>query len=442
MALFGRKKEPVPPAQDETQPTAAEVPPAPAVRAIERRSAEAHREFLLGRVHPLRPFGMQIWDVHGLTLCEDIVSDLDLPLVTTTRVAGFAVRGSDLVGATPGKPRQLYVVDSIGEGDDPGPALVAGAAVEVAEGAIVPEGVDAVVPRGDGRLANHFVRISREVHLHENLRRAGSELADGTPLLASGEVLTPRAVAVLAEIGLDKVLVRPRARVVVFTVGESLVTPGQPLTNPRQRYDSATSLLTAAARADGATVYPLGIVESYAETVRQTLADQQIRADLILVVGGGDTVREVVRGMGELDEAEVAINRPTRYGFASVGPERVPLVLLPSGVVSAYVGYQAFVRPLLHRLNDTEPAAAQRVRATVPEELAATEGITEYLPAVLADDGTVRPVAGAESELAFDLARANALMIVPEHWGGVAAGSVVECVRLDDGQPAVRTGEW
>ncbi|WP_342372949.1 molybdopterin-binding protein [Propioniciclava soli] len=439
MALFGRKKTSEP---DADAAPAAETPAAP-VPQITRRSVTEQRAFLLDQVGAIRPFGMQIFDVPGLTLCEDIRSDLDLPLVTTARVGGWAVRGSDLVGATPEVPKELYVVDQIAAGEAPGAPLVAGAAIRIEEGGMIPEGVDAVVPDAYGVLGEDgYVRIGTETRLYDNLRRAGSELADGTPLLAAGDVLTPRSVAVLAEVGLDKVLVRPRPRIVVFTVGDGLVAPGQALTQPQQRYDAATTLITAAARADGATVYPLGIISSDAREIRQTIADQQIRADLIVAVGGGELIREVAEGMGELDEAVVALNRESRYAFAALGNDRTPMVILPAGVVSAYVGYHAFVRPVIHKLNESDPLAAPRVDGFVAERLEVPDGITQYIPAVWSSDQTVRPVSGVDSELAWDLARANVLLVIPEGWAGADAGSQVECIVLDDagarGDEAVR----
>ena len=405
-----------------------------ASRKPTRRSLDEQRSFLLDKVRPMRPFGMQIWDVPGLVLCEDIDSDLDLPLVTTARVAGWGVRGSDLVGAKGGAPKRLFVVDRISVSDGPGRPLVSGAAVEIEEGAIIPEGVDAVVPAAKGHLADDgYVEIAEEVRLYQNLRRAGSELADGTPLLRSGEVLTPRSVAVLAEVGLDKVLVRPRPRVVVFTVGETLVAPGQPLTKPQQRYDAATALITAAARGDGATVYPLGIVPADASKVRQAVGDQQIRADLIVVVGGGEVIREAVDG---LDEAAVAINREARIAYAGLGDNRTPLVILPAGVVSAYVAYHALVRPVINKLNDVDPLQAQRVEGQLVDALEAPAGATQFVPAVREENGAVRVVAGADSELAGGLARANDLVVIPAAWDGAQAGSTVECIVLDDAHTA------
>ncbi|MFP5415417.1 MAG: gephyrin-like molybdotransferase Glp [Actinomycetes bacterium] len=437
MALFGRNTDAD--VIDDSPPVSEVIVPD---QPLVRRTLEEQRAFLLDQVEAMRPFGMQIWDVPGLVLCEDITSDLDLPLVTTARVGGWGVRGSDLVGATAESPVSLYVVDTISASDGPGRPLVSGAAVQIEEGAIVPEGVDAVVPADQGQpIANGYVRIGVEMRLYQNLRRAGSELADGTPLLSAGDVLTPRSVAVLAEVGLDKVLVRPRPRVVVFTVGETLVAPGQPLTRPQQRYDAATALITAAARNDGATVYPLGIVGPDAASVRTAIADQQIRADLIVVAGGGELIREVASGLGDLDEATVAINRETRVGYASLGAGKTPMVILPSGVVSAYVAYQALVRPVINKLNDVDPLAAQRVQGRLTQRVETAEGATQFLPAVLFDDGSLRPVATVDSELAWHLAQANVLAVVPETWAGADADSVLECIVLDDARVAPSLGQ-
>jgi len=432
MAMFGRNASDV--VADEPDVTIV----APALVApATRRSLDEERAFLLERVNALRPFGMQIWDVPGLVLCEDIVSDLDLPLVTTARVAGWGVRGSDLVGARPGAARRLYVVDSISVSDGVGRPLVSGAAVEIEKGAIVPEGIDAVLPAAQGALGSDgYVEIETEVRLYQNLRLAGSELADGTPLLRAGELLTPRSVGVLAEVGLDKVLARPRPRVVVFTVGELLVAPGMALTAPQQRYDAATALITAAARADGATVYPLGIVAPSVDIVRQTVADQQIRADLIVVLGGGELVREAVSAIGEVDEADVAVNGEARVTYVGLGDERTPLLILPSGIVSAYAVYHALVRPVINKLNDVDPLQVERVEGRLAEALDSDLGVTHFIPALLDAEGVVRTVATADSELAWDLARANVLAIIPEAWNGAVAGSVVDCIVLDDTRAA------
>ena len=397
------------------------------------RSLEEERAFLLGKVQHMRPFAMQILDVPGLVLCEDIVSDLDLPLVTTARVDGYGVRGSDLVGATPLNPASLHLVGSIRAADDPGRPLVAGATVRVEAGAIVPEGVDAVVPLTAGAPGeDDTILIGTETRLFQNVRRAGSELSDGTPLLRAGDVLTPRSVAVLAEVGLDKVMVRPRPRVVVFTVGETLVEPGRALTAPQQRYDATTALITAAARSDGATVYPLGVVAADPEAVARVVNDQQIRADLIVAVGAAPFV-DAIPGARDADEAIVGLNGQVSVAYAALGDNQTTLVTLPAGVISAYVAYLALVRPLVNTLNEVDPLAGDRVLGRLTETVESEVGVTQYVPAVRTLLGATTPVAAADSQLAWDLARANVLAIIPPNAGRVEANTHVDCLVLGDG---------
>lgn len=424
--------EPVEPAQQHEEAAAD-----PSATGMLRRSLDEQRAFLLEHVRPLRPFAMQIWDVPGLVLSEDITSDLDLPLVTTARVEGWGVRGSDLVGAKEEQPRGLYLVDTISVSDGPTRPLVAGAVVRVEEGAILPEGVDVVVPLADGELGDdEYVRIGHEARMYDNVRRAGSELADGTPLLKSGEVLTPRSVAVLAEVGIDKVMARPRPRVAVMTVGESLVAPGKALTKPQQRYDAASALISAAARNDGAVVYPLGIVPANPDAVRRAVADQEHRADLIVVIGGGELIREVADDLGNLDEAIVAVNRESRIAFSAIGAKRVPLVILPPGVVSSFVGYQALLRPVINKLNNVDPLQTPTVEGRLVDRTEGAEGITQFIPAFRDADGNVRPVAAIDTEIAWDLHRANVLAIIPSTWAGAEPGSKVTCIVLDDASSA------
>lgn len=424
MALFGRKKNP-----DDHADGTPQVELLDSGVVIPRRSVHEQREFLLSQVPPLRPFGMSIWDAVGLTLCEDIASDLNLPLVTTSKAAGFALRASDVVGASPQRPATLFVVDSIAEGDAPGPALPSGAAVEVAEGAIVPEGVDAVVPYSDSQVEGERVHVVAEARLHQFLRIAGSELSEGAELVGEGATLNPRSIATLAEVGYDKVLVRPRPRVVVIAVGDHLVAPGVPLTSPAQRYDASTALLSSYASADKASVFPLGVIS--AGSLRQTLFDQLTRADLVLVVGGGEAAADAVRELGVLDQADVPINGTDRYGFALL-EDRVPTILLPGGVVSACVGYLLFVQPVIARLNDAPIPAAPTTSGRLLEGLDSVEGVTEYVPAVRDASGNVTPVAGRGAELAYDLVRANVLAVIPDFWSDANPGSEVQCLLLTD----------
>ena len=365
MPLFARKK-PV------SEPVAEPEVEAP----LPERTAEEQLATVLDGVEPLRPFGMQINDVSGLTLCEDIVSDIDLPIVSTARVAGYGIRAANIVGATELHPIDLRVVGVVERRDTlPTEGVAAGGCVLLAEGAPAPKGVDAVVPLGDAQLTGRVVTFCTEAKLHQNLSVRGSALADGAKLLDADTVLNPRSIALLAEIGLDKVLVRPQPRLVVFSVGAGLVAPGLPLTSISQHYAAATSLITALARGDGAT--------------------------------GRD------------------------------GDDRCPVLVLPAGPVSAFAAYHALIRPLLDRLGARDASPAPRRRVRLASGMRGDETGPRYVPAVLNASGEASPVS-VGSELAYELHRADVLAIIP-CGARLDAGAEVECLVLDEGAGAAPT---
>lgn len=430
--MFGRSKEDSAPGSP-AAPAPERLPNPPAADGWGYRSLADHRDYLLSLVPSLPPFGVGLLDAWGLTLCESIVSDLDLPTFTGARVDGWAVRGSNLVGASLERPVVLPVVDSIEAGGFRGAPLTPGTAVRVQAGAPVPEGADAVVALADGAdLPGEQVEFVAEAVFHQNLNLAGSHVADGDPLLSSGTRLDARAIGLLAEVGLDKVLARPRPRVVVLTTGADLVAPGLPLTRLTHSYDATTSLIAAAARADGAQVFPIGIVEDDAKALRTALSEQLHRADLLLIVGEpSDALLRVLSSLGATDVCEVAMTPGGIQVFALVGDEKTPVLVLPPGAVPAYVTYQVFGRTLIRRLAGTDPLE-RRIElrpATVPVESDPHQ--TRFLLASVAPRG-VTPELSVEDPGAVELTRANALVVVPAGGEPIAAHADATCWLLDE----------
>jgi molybdopterin molybdotransferase len=427
MPLFARKK-----------PVSEPVVEPPVELPVPERTAEEQLATVLDGIEPLRPFGMQINDVSGLTLREDIVSDIDLPIVSTARVAGYGVRAANIVGATELHPIDLRVVGVVERRDTvPSEGVAAGGCVLLAEGAPAPKGVDAVVALADAELTGRVVTFRSEAKLHQNLSVRGSALADGAKLLDADTVLNPRSIALLAEIGLDKVLVRPQPRLVVFSVGDGLVAPGLPLTSISQHYAAATSLVTALARTDGATVYALDIVGRDTSVIRQTIADQVIRADALVVLAETDTdvhlVADLLPEIGQLDRASVRFNGGQPVATGRVGDDRCPVLVLPAGPVTTLAAYHVLVRPLLDRLGARNAAPAPRRTVRLASALRGDEFGPRYVPAALSDArDEARPVS-VGSELAYELHRADVLVIVPCE-ASLDAGAEVECLVLaEDG---------
>ncbi|MBW5487091.1 molybdopterin molybdotransferase MoeA, partial [Streptomyces bambusae] len=277
-----------------------------------------------------------------------------------------------------------------------------------------------------------------------HVRARGSDVQAGDLALAAGTVLGPPQIALLAAIGRAAVRVRPRPRVVVLSPGSELVQPGEPLTSG-VIYDSNSFTLAAAARDAGAIAYRVGAVADDADTLRATIEDQLIRADLLVTTGGVsvgayDVVKEALTsvGDGEVDGTRVefrklAMQPGKPQGFGSVGPDHTPLLALPGNPVSSYVSFELFVRPAIRALMGLPDVSRPAVRATLggDRELRSPAGRRQFLRGKYdADKGTVSPVGGSGSHLVAALAHADSLMVVPEDVTSVEPGTDLEVILL------------
>jgi molybdopterin molybdotransferase len=262
-------------------------------------------------------------------------------------------------------------------------------------------------------------------------------------------VLGPPPIGLLAAIGRGTVTVRPRPRVVVLSTGSELVQPDEPL-GPGRIHDSNSFALTAAARAAGAIAYRVGAVTDEVETLRATIEDQLVRADVIVTSGGVsvgayDVVKEALSSLGDSfgDEAEsatghvefrkLAMQPGKPQGFGRIGPNRTPLLALPGNPVSAYVSFELFVRPVIRTLMGAGAVHREVVRAACVAAIdGSPEGRRQFLRGHYdRTTGTVTPVGGAGSHLVKALAYADALIVVPEEVTSVAPGDEVDVILLD-----------
>lgn len=426
MPLFRRSKRNQ--AVAEVAEPVAEAPDGPVVP----RSVTEQAKLVLASVRPLRPFGMHLMDTYGLTLCEDIVADLALPSFTQAAVAGWGIRATDVRRATEGRAVRLPVIDEIEAGGFPGPPVTMAACVKVEEGSPLPEGVNAVVAAGSVTELDGEVLFDSIVVPGTNVLREGSEVAEGEVLLRSGTRVDARAIAVLAESGHDKILVRPRPRVVVMTVGPNLVAPGLALGSRADRYDATTAMIAAAARADGAQCYAVGAVGSDPDHIRQVISDQLIRADLVITVGGlgGDDplMTQVLTGLGKADFTPVDMAPAPQQGFATVGDDRTPLLMLPGRPIAAFITYQNLVRPVVKSLSGFKVYAPKAEKRPTLRPISNDSGSTLYVPAQLTPDGVI-PLSGAS--LAARLASVDVLIVLPPEVTEVEVGEDVDCQPLE-----------
>ncbi|MFJ8866677.1 gephyrin-like molybdotransferase Glp [Streptomyces sp. NPDC102473] len=429
-------------------------------------SVDEHLDDILAAVKPLEPIELQLPDAQGCVLVEDVVVEVALPPFDNSSMDGYAVRISDVEGASEEFPAVLTVVGDVAAGDGglpDGRSVGPGEAARIMTGAPLPAGAEAVVPvewtdggTGGGPAAtmrahsdapegaSGEVRVHRPVKPRAHVRAKGSDVQPGDVALRAGSVVGPPQIGLLAAIGRSTVRVRPRPRVVVLSTGSELVQPGEELTAGRI-YDSNSFALTAAARDAGAIAYRVPAVADDAETLRATIEDQLIRADIVVTTGGVsvgayDVVKEALSSVGDEDEAgsgidfrKLAMQPGKPQGFGSIGPDHTPLLALPGNPVSSYVSFELFVRPAILTLMGLDDVHRPTVRATLSTgaALSSPSGKRQFLRGTYdAEAGTVTPVGGAGSHLIAALAQADALIVLPEDVTTAEPGTETEVILL------------
>ncbi|WP_328913914.1 MULTISPECIES: molybdotransferase-like divisome protein Glp [unclassified Streptomyces] len=431
-------------------------------------SVTDHLDNILGQLTALEPIELQLLDAQGCVLVEDVTVPVSLPPFENSSMDGYAVRVADTKAATHEHPAVLDVVGDVAAGIGELPTVGPGQAARIMTGAPLPPGAEAVVPvewtdggagggpvttmaaySADPRGATGEVRVYRAAEAEQFVRGKGSDVAAGELALAAGAVLGPSQIGLLAAIGRASVTVRPRPRVVVVSTGSELVQPGEPL-DPGRIHDSNSFALTAAARAAGAIAYRVGAVVDEVETLRATIEDQLIRADVIVTSGGVsvgayDVVKEALSSLGGSfgEDAEESAGRvefrtlamqPGKpQGFGRIGPDRIPLLALPGNPVSAYVSFEMFVRPVIRTLMGVGSVHREVVRAVCTTGIERSpDGRRQFLRSQYDQQaGEVTPTGGAGSHLVKALAHADSLIVVPESVTAVPAGAEVDVILLD-----------
>lgn len=440
MALFRRKSRP-----DEAativadEETALPAPPEPGPDGM--RGMTDHRDYLLSVVEELPPFGQQVLDALGLSLCEDIVAGIDLPGFDNSAMDGYAVVADDTTHATDAQPVLLPVVGEIAAGSSAEHPLTPGTVMKVMTGAPIPEGADAVVPYEATDRGSDDVMIYLAAEPGQHVRRRGEDIEAGATVLEYGERLRSRSIGLLAALGMDKVLVRPRPRVVVLATGSELVEPGLDLEREDQIYDSNSFMLAAAAREAGAQVFRVGRVPDDPAEMKQVINDQLVRADLILTSGGvsqgdHDVVKQVMPELGDTDFTQVAMQPGKPQGFGLIGDDRTPMIMLPGNPVSSFVSFEAFVRPVIRKLMGAYPYVRPTVLCLAGHMINSIPGKLQLARGWVSHDvegrRVVELVGGHGSHLIGDLARSNCLVLLPPEITRVAAGDEVEAWLIED----------
>lgn len=403
------------------------------------------RNRLLDKFEPLGVEMIRIEDANRRVVAQDITSPMDFPFFTNSAMDGFAVRVADLHLATSEKPVTLDVVGDVPAGVDLSLKLGFGQAVRIMTGASVPDGAEAIVPVEDtnfnyrtvGLDAPRSVEIKRPVQIGENIRFKGEDISTGTMVIRAGDRIRPQGIGLLAMLGIPEISVHHKPRVAILSAGDELLPLDEPLT-PGKIHDSNSFTLIALVREAGGVPVDLGIVDDNREMIRERM-DKAISSevDLILTsagvsVGTFDFVRSVVEQHGQLDFWRVNMRPGKPLAFGRYGD--IPFVGLPGNPVSAYVGFEVFVRAILRKLGGMITWYRITQRVTLSESIE-SDGREAYLRAVVCKDADqmIAYLTGHQgSGNLHSLVQANALIIIPSEVKYLPENSLVDAWFIGD----------
>lgn len=406
---------------------------APRTRITPRDAADT----ILQDIRPLPTETVPITDAVGRVLARAMTSPIHLPHWDNSAMDGYAVRASDV----PATGVILHVVDQVPAGAFPQRGIGPGECTRIFTGAPIPDGADGVIRQEDVTpIDATTIRIDDVRDAGRNVRKRGEDLKRDSVVFEGGTVIGPAQVGVLASIAASAVEVHRRPTVAILSSGDELadLTEREAILSGRKIASSNNYTMAAMARASGADVRDLGIVKDDLDETRTRLAGA--RGSALLVTSGGmsvgahDYLRQILGGAGTDARFWRLRMRPgAPVGFGLLGD--TPWIGLPGNPVSTMVTFELFVRPAIRKLLGHTRLFRRTTQVRIGEPIVTQAPLQHFLRVTLALEGgglTARLTGPQGSGILTSMARADALLIVPEDRQRVEQGETLQALLLDE----------
>ncbi len=339
------------------------------------------KELILPHIQEIGVEKIDIALVLNRILAEDIIAPIDVPHFKKSAMDGFAVIASDTFGANNTTPKEFILKDSIFPGDIPSCPIKTRECLEIATGAAMPEGADAVVMVEYTEKSQDRVTIYKTVAPDENVIGIGSDIKQGTQLLSKGTILKPKLTALLSAIGLSKVCVKIRPRIGVLSTGNELIRPNETL-HLGKVYDINSRGLIDAILEHYCTPVGLGIAKDDKEELKAKVMAGIKQSDLLLVsgsssLGATDILVDVIESSGQVLAHGIAVKpgKPTVFGKIK---EKL-IVGLPGHPTSCLSNLYILIVPILEKMLGCQISKQGRLDAHLTRKVVSTVGRYEFL---------------------------------------------------------------
>jgi molybdopterin molybdotransferase len=390
-------------------------------------SLDEARKRIDAAVRPIdRTERVALAEASGRVLAEDVVANADVPPFARAAMDGYAVRAQDTAGASKEHAQVLKRVETLYTGQVTQRTVGAGECIEIATGAPMPPGADAVVivEDTDGE-ASGAVRVFAAVQPGQHIGRQGADIRSGQRVLHSGTTLTPSRVGAIAALGLDHAAVYARPRIAILSTGNEIVDPGGPLA-PGQIYDVNRFTLAAVAAEHGAEPVTYRTANDTLEDLSRAL-DAALQEDVLVFSGGSsvgerDLILDVLGARGEVIFHGIAVKpgKPTAFGRVSgklfFGMPGYPASCLTNAFI--------LLAPVLRRMARLAPRPPRTVTLPLSARVASAPGRHQFYT-VRVVNGEAVPAFKSSGDIT-SMSQADGYIEIPASESAVDRGTIVE----------------
>lgn len=368
---------------------------------------------------------VRIVDANGRVAASGVASTRDVPPFSRAGMDGYAVRAEDTFGASRYEPKTLRVIEKVYTGQVPTRTIEAGTAVEIATGAPMPDGADAVVMVEETDKAGNDVRVLTPVYPRQNVGRQGADIVVGQAVIAQGDVLNPSRIGALAALGVAEVDVFARPEVAILSTGNEIVDPGTEL-KPGQIYDINKFTLTTIVAEHGGVPMPFATAQDTIEALEAAI-DAVSGCDVLVFSGGSsvgerDLILDVIGRKGEIVFHGIAVKpgKPTVFGTIN----GKPMFGMPGYPTSCLSNAYMLLVPALRAIARLKPRHLAAVALPVGQRIVSTTGRHQFYT-VRVVDGQAMPAFKASGDIT-SMSQADGYIEIPAQTDIVEKGEVVE----------------
>jgi molybdenum cofactor synthesis domain-containing protein len=387
---------------------------------------EEARQLIADACRPIdRTERVRLVDANGRAAAVDVHSTRDVPPFSRAGMDGFAVRAEDTFGASRYEPKTLRVIDKVYTGEVPTKSVEAGTAIEIATGAPMPQGADAVVMVEETEKAGGDVRVLTPVYPRQNVGKQGADIVVGQTVIVRGDVLNPSRIGALAALGAGDVEVYAKPTVAILSTGNEIAEPGRELL-PGQIYDINKFTLSTIIQEHGGVPMPFSTAQDTIDALEHAI-DECASCDMLVFSGGSsvgerDLILDVIGRKGDIVFHGIAVKpgKPTVFGTI----DGKPMFGMPGYPTSCLSNAYLLLVPALRAMARLHPRHTATLSLPLGQRIVSTTGRHQFYTVKIVD-GQAMPAFKASGDIT-SMSQADGYIEIPAQTDIVEKGETVD----------------